>query len=87
VKPRKMVRGSAAFPSAQRRDGLTSLPTPPQRRCRPWRAQFEGDDDGALVRRQGDGRGIFRAQHDAVTRRGAGDAGRRHLRRHGCGRS
>jgi hypothetical protein len=57
VKPRKMVRGSAAFPSAQRRDDLISLSTPPQRRCQPWRAQLEGDDDGALVRRQGGGRG------------------------------
>jgi hypothetical protein len=52
-----MVRVPTAFPSAQRRDGLTSLSTPPQRRCRPWRAQLEGDDDGALVRRQGGGRG------------------------------
>jgi hypothetical protein len=57
VKPRKMVRGSAVLPSSRRRDGLISLPTPPQRQCRPWRVQFEGDDDGALVRRQGDGRG------------------------------
>jgi hypothetical protein len=57
VKPRKMVRVPTAFPSARRRDGLISLPTPPQRRCRPWRAQLEGDDDGASVRRQGDGRG------------------------------
>jgi hypothetical protein len=87
VRTRNMVRGSAVFPSARRRDGLILLPTPPQRRCRPWRAQLEGDDDGALVRRQGGGRGIFRAQHDAVMRRGAGDAGRRHLRRRGCGRS
>jgi hypothetical protein len=30
VRPKNMVRESAAFPSARRRDGLISLPTPPQ---------------------------------------------------------
>jgi hypothetical protein len=42
VRPRKMVRAPAAFPSAWRRDGLISLPTPLQRRCRPWRHSLKG---------------------------------------------